>query len=83
MSTPFLMGFADALITRLVAAGLLEVAAGQQPRVVLYVANYLGTTARGGSLLSSVEAALLACPEVDELFADLEQLKDIVEDLEP
>ncbi len=83
MSTSFLMGFSEALIDRLLAEGLLEVAPGGRDRVVIYVANYLGTVARGGSLLSSVEAALLGCDAVEELYADLDQLKDLVEDLKP
>ncbi|MEZ4239099.1 MAG: hypothetical protein R3F59_23690 [Myxococcota bacterium] len=62
--TPFLTGFSEALIGRLVAADAIEIAPADRDRVVLYVANWLGTRARGGSLLSSVEAALLACPEV-------------------
>ena len=82
MSTPFLMSFSMALVARLERERLLELALGQRERVVIYVANYLDTIARGGSLLSNVEAALLACPEVEELYADIDELKRIVEDLE-
>ena len=82
MSTPFLMGFATSLVHRLHAEGLLDIADGHHERVAVYVANYLGTVARGGSLLSSVEAALLACDEVEEIYADLDALKAVVEDLQ-
>ncbi|HHO53516.1 MAG TPA: hypothetical protein ENK18_22265 [Deltaproteobacteria bacterium] len=81
MSTSFLLGFSQALIARLRADGLVEITEGQIPRVEVYLTNYLDTRARGCSLLSSVEAALLACPEVEELYVDLEQLKELVEDL--
>jgi len=81
MSTPFLFGFSAALVDRLVAEGLLVLADGGRDRVVVYLGNYLGQVARGGSLLSSVDKALLTCPEVEELFVDVEGLKPIVEDL--
>lgn len=81
MSTPFLMAFAHAVVLRLLAAEVLVVAPGDEERVMLFVANYLGTEAQGGSLISGLERALLACPEVDELFADLERLKELVDDL--
>ncbi|MEQ1565927.1 MAG: hypothetical protein ABMA64_09845 [Myxococcota bacterium] len=81
MSTPFLAAFADTVVVRLVADRQLELAPGGEARAVLFVANWLGTHARGGSLLSSLEAALLACPEVVELYADVDRLKALVDDL--
>lgn len=82
MSTPFLTGFANALVVTLLERDLLEVQAEQGGRVVRYLADHLGTHARGGSLLSNVEAALLSCPEVEELYADIDSLKVVVEDLD-
>ncbi|MEQ1505330.1 MAG: hypothetical protein ABMB14_24070 [Myxococcota bacterium] len=79
--TPFLAGFAEAVVRRLVAEGSLEVSAGGEDQVVWFVANWLGTNGPGNSLLSTLEAALLACPEVDELYADLDRLKAVVDDL--
>jgi hypothetical protein len=79
--TPFLTRFSERLVVRLVAEGAVEIAELDRDRVVLFVANWLGTRARGGSLLSNVEAALLACPEVGELYADLDRLKAVVDDL--
>jgi hypothetical protein len=81
VSTPFLASFAESVVTRLIDDRLVEIAPGAHGRTVLFVANWLGTNARGGSLLSGLEAALLACPEVVELYADLERLKAIVDDL--
>ena len=81
MSTSFLAGFADTVVRRLVDEGAIEVSPGASERVVWFVANWLDTRARGGSLLSHLEAALLACPEVVEIFADIDRLKAVVDDL--
>ena len=81
MSTPFLAGFAEAVVTRLVAERRIEVAPGGTDRVVGFVAEWLDTRARGGSVLSSLEAALLACADVTEVYADLDDLKAVVDDL--
>ena len=83
MSTPFLFGFSAALVDRLLAEGLVEVQEGGRDRAVTFVGNYLGKVARGGSLLSSVDAALLQCDVGDEVFVDVDGLKAIVEDLKP
>lgn len=83
MSTPFLFGFSAALVDRLLAEEQLVLVDGSRDRVVTFVGNYLGQVARGGSLLSSVDAALLACDAVEEVYCDLEGLKAIVEDLKP
>jgi hypothetical protein len=81
MSTPFLVGFAQGVVTTLLAEKLIDIARDGEVRTVMFVANYLGTTGQGTSLLSSLEKALLLCPEVDELYADLDTLKVIVEGL--
>jgi len=82
MSTPFLIGFTQSLLARLLADGLVAIAPSDHERVQVYVSNYLGTVARGGSLLSSLDAALLSCPEVEEVYCDLDRLKEVVEDLQ-
>lgn len=83
MTTPFLAGFAEAIVDRLLEAHLLELVPSQdaRDRTILFVANWLGTRNQGASLISSLEAGLLACAEVVELYADLERLKAIVDDL--
>jgi hypothetical protein len=81
MSTPFLAGFAEAVVRRLAADGAIELAPDGEDRVVWFVANWLDTRARGGSLLSNLEAALLACPEVRELYVGLDDLKEVVDAL--
>jgi hypothetical protein len=82
MSTPFLIDFAHSLIPRLIEEGHIAVAPADVETVETYVSNYLATVARGGSLLSSVDKALLACAEVEEVFCDLRALKRVVEDLQ-
>jgi hypothetical protein len=94
VSTPFLAAFAERVIGRLLAENLVQIASGDSPvagagaadraatdRTILFVANWLGSRAPGSSLLSSLEAALLACPEVVEVFVDLDGLKKLVDDL--
>lgn len=81
MSTPFLTGYSNALVVCLLREGLVEVRPGSEGQVVAFVATYLHEKARGGSIISSTSAALLACPDVEELYADDDQLKDVVDGL--
>ena len=81
MSTPFLVRFAESLVGRLLAAGLLELRPGAAVDVVSFLAERLAEAPSGSSLLSTVEKALLACPDVIELYADLDTLKAEVEAL--
>lgn len=81
MSTPFLYGFAAAVVSRLLDGDRVEIAPGGQERVVRCVADELGAAREGASLISSLSASLLACPEVVELYADDDELKELVSDL--
>jgi hypothetical protein len=81
MTTPFLVGFAEAVVSLLERSDLVEIRQGGQARVVVFVAEWLETEARGGSLLSNLEKALIACPDVEELYANLDDLKTLVDGL--
>lgn len=81
MSTSFLLGYAHALVSALLTHGLIEIPAGREGVVVEYLAEYLHVRARGGSLISSTGRALLQCPDVEELYADDAELKDVVDAL--
>lgn len=81
MTTPFLVGFAEAVVSLLEERRLVEIREGGRSRVVVFVADWLSTEARGGSLLSHLERALIACPDVDELYADVDDLKRVVDGL--
>ena len=81
MSTPFMMRFAESVVDRLIAEKLAEIAPGGRAAVVTFVAGFLATSAQGGSLISGLEQALLRCPEVLELYADVDRLKQLVDDL--
>ena len=81
MSTPFMMRFAEQVVDRLVAEKLAEIAPGGRAAAVTFVAAFLATSAQGGSLISGLEQALLKCPEVLELYADVDRLKQLVDDL--
>lgn len=81
MSTPFMMRFAESVVDRLLAEKLAEIAPGGRAAVVTFVAGFLATSAQGGSLISGLEQALLRCPQVLELYADVDRLKQLVDDL--
>lgn len=81
MSTTFLLGYATALVHALLEQELLEVATGTEQSVVVFVAEYLAEHRDGQSLISLTARALLACGDVDELYADNERLKDVVDGL--
>jgi len=81
MSSSFLIGFAQAVVDQLRMRGWAELCEGRAADVVAFVARRLGEAREGSSLISSLERALLACPDVEELYADLDQLKDLVDDL--
>ena len=81
MTTPFMMRFAENVVDRLVAEKLAEITPGGRAAVVTFVAAFLATSAQGGSLISGLEQALLKCPEVTELYADVDRLKQLVDDL--
>jgi hypothetical protein len=82
VSTPFLAAFAERVVSRLIEDQLVKLdGAGAEDRATLFVANWLGSRQPGSSLLSSLEAALLACPEVADVYVDIEGLKALVDDL--
>lgn len=74
-------GFAAAVVRELLATGRMEVTPGAQGQVVLFVANYLRKEGGGRSLVSLTVQALLLCPEVDEVYADDAELKELITDL--
>ena len=82
MSTPFLVGFTREIVARLLAEGLLDVTWGGEERVIRFVAGELAAVPPGGSLITSLARSLIRCPDVQELYADDERLKGLVQDLE-
>lgn len=82
MSTTFLTGFSRAIVARLVDEACLEIAAGREEQVIAFLAAWLHREAQGGSLITGLVAGLTACPDVRELYADDDELKALVEDLD-
>lgn len=78
MSTPFLQAFALNLIHRLVEADEIAIREGRAEAVITFLAADLAQPKEGRSLISASAAALIRCPDVDELFADDEALKNHV-----
>ncbi len=80
MSTPFLQAFSLAIVSRLLETEGLAIT-GPPTEVARFVAAELAKPSSGRSLISSVAAALIACPDVDDLFADNDRIKDLVDEL--
>ncbi len=81
MSTPFLLGFAEALVARLLKEREIEVRPGSGEAVAAFLARGLAEASEGKSLISLTSQVLLQCDDVEELWADDERLKEIVQDL--
>lgn len=81
MSTPFLMGFAEALVARLLEERELEVKPGKGEAVAAFLARGLAESREGESLISLTSRVLVKCDDVEELWADNDRLKEIVQDL--
>lgn len=81
MSTPFLIGFTGAVLAELKGEGLVEVQPGREESVIQFVAHHLGRVSESGSLISSMAAALLDCPDIIELYADDAELKRVITEL--
>lgn len=81
MATPFLLHYAASILQSLVNADLIEIREGQHEVVVRYLAAELHRQREAGSLISCTSRALLACEEVEELFADDEEIKELVQSL--
>jgi len=80
VSTPFLTAYAHAVVQSLIASDLLLVS-GDPSQVAAYVAADLSRDAPGRSVIASTSAALIACPDVEELFADDADIKAIMDDM--
>ena len=81
MSTPFLNSFTEAVMARLVAEDLLELEPESGAIAIHFISCRLGQTSKGGSLISAFSRAIIECPQVIELYADNDTIKEIVTDL--
>lgn len=82
MSTPFLIHFSAGLVARLLKDESMEIDEGTSEQVAGYLANYLASSPSHSSLISRVAEGLLECPQVQELYADNEKLKALIESLD-
>jgi len=80
VSTPFLAAYAHAIVQSLVASDLLLLS-GDPHQVAAYVAADLARDSPARSVVASTAAALIACPDVEELFADDDDIKAIMDDM--
>lgn len=77
-----LQNFSYHVVRALTARGMIELAPSSEEQVVAQVATALSKV-RHGSLVSSLSAALLHADGVVELWADDEQIKAVIDDLDP
>ena len=81
MSTPFLLGYARALVHHLLTEESIEVAEGRVDEVVAFVADFMLEHGQNQSAIALTGRALMACPDVEELYLDDAGLKDAVDSL--
>ncbi|MFK7928793.1 MAG: hypothetical protein AB8H79_11440 [Myxococcota bacterium] len=79
MASRFLLGYAHALVYALVQQELVDLVPDREEQAVAFLADYLERNRKGGSLISLSAAGLLDCPDVEELYADNDTLKDVVD----
>jgi hypothetical protein len=79
VSTPFLLAYASAVIRALLERERIEII-GSEEQVAKDLAAFLAGR-KGHSLISSTSLALLGSEHVAELYADDEEIKDIVDAL--
>ena len=72
----FLHAFAHRIVLELVAAERMVVAPESVESVIEQLRVRLTQPREGQSLISAVSTALLSIPEVDELFADDDELRE-------
>lgn len=79
MSTAFLLAFSEAIIATLLDEREIEIVSGRERAVIRYLATELHAQGASQSLISFIARLLLACPDVEELYADNDRLKALVE----
>jgi hypothetical protein len=77
----FLLAFCHEVVRRLMAGDRLIVRPGTADRVIWLLSKHLAAQKQGASLISSVSAGLLSFAEVEELYADDDEIRDLVTDL--
>jgi hypothetical protein len=69
------------VLVKLLAEGHIEILPGSDERVVAFTAASLHVRSTGGQLIDTLAKALLACPDVDELYIDDEDLRTVITEL--
>lgn len=81
MVSAFLHHFAVQVVCDLCEKELLECRSGAQDQVIQFLAEYLSDNSKARSMISSVLDGLIACPDVEECYAGIDELKLIVNGL--
>ena len=78
MASPFLERFVEQVVGTLIQHEQIEIVSGQERRVCRDVGTRLASLGEGFGAISSLSKALLEHPAVVELYANDEELKEIV-----
>ena len=66
------------VLHRLVAEGAVEIAPGREDAVLAHCIDFLAAAPPGNQLVDTLAKALLTAPDVAELYATNEMLKDFI-----
>ncbi|MCO4745695.1 MAG: hypothetical protein KC912_12960 [Proteobacteria bacterium] len=78
MSTPFLLAFAFGVINALLEEERIVLTPGSAPEDAAKDAAAFLATRQGHSMISSMSMGLIKSAHVDELFADIDEIREIV-----
>lgn len=81
MASAFLHHFATQVVCELCKKELLECGSDAQDQVIQFLAEHLADNGKARSMISSVLEGLIACPDVEECYAGIDELKSLVNGL--
>jgi hypothetical protein len=66
------------VLNRLIAEEAVEIATGREAAVLAHCIKFLSGASRGNQLVDTLAKALLSAPDVGELYATNEMIKDFI-----
>ena len=81
MSAQFLEAFVSRVLHDLVRSDRIEIKPDSHDKIVKEVAAVLGKSGTGSSLISTFVAALIENAHVEELYAENDEIKELIVDL--
>ena len=81
MSAQFLEAFVSRVLHDLVRSDRIEIMPNSHDKIVKEVGAVLGKSGTGSSLISTFVTALISNPNVEELYAENDEIKEMIVDL--